>query len=229
MYDQVVREIADRVIKKKGNTSPLCVGIDGIDASGKTYLANELTAFLTKIGHPILHASIDGFHNPRQIRHRRGSYSPEGYYFDSFNYELLKKCLLEPLSPKGSRIYRLQAYDFKTETEIDSGKLRATNDNILIFEGVFLMRREIEHYWDLKIFIDVDFETCIKRALKRDLYLFGSAEEILKRYEERYIPGQKMYLKLESPKEKADIIIDNNDFKKPLITTHGGTSDNTCQ
>ena len=220
MYNQVVREIANKVIEKKSHTSPLCVGIDGIDAAGKTSLANELTAFLTKKGYPILRASIDGFHNPRQIRHQRGSYSPEGYYFDSFNYELLKKCLLEPLSPKGNRVYRLKAYDFKTEREIHSGELRATNDHILIFEGVFLMRREIGHYWHLRIFVDIDFDTGIKRALERDLHLFGSEEEILKRYQKRYIPGQKLYFKLENPKEKAEIVIDNNDFTKPVITTH---------
>jgi uridine kinase len=227
MYNQIVREIAGKVIELKSNISPLCVGIDGIDASGKTYLANELTAFLTKTRYSILHASIDGFHNPRRIRHQRGSYSPEGYYFDSFNYELLKKSLLEPLSPKGNRAYRLKAFDFKTETEIQSDELRATNDNILIFEGVFLLRREIEHYWDLKIFVDIDFKTSIKRAIERDLYLFGSEEEILKKYQERYIPGQKIYFELENPKEKADIIIDNNDFTKPLITTNGSTSKNT--
>ena len=224
MHNQVIREIADKIIQKKRDTSPLRVGIDGIDASGKTYLANDLTAYLTANGYSILRASIDGFHNPRQTRHRRGSYSPEGYYFDSFNYELLKECLLEPLSPRGNRVCRLKAYDFKTDTEIHNVELMAENDQILIFEGVFLMRREIEQYWDLKIFMDIDFETSIKRALQRDLYLFGSEEETLKRYQERYIPGQKIYLELENPKAKADIVIDNNDFSNPSIITPGSNS-----
>ena len=121
-------------------------------------------------------------------------------------------------------MYRLQAFDFKTDTEIQADELKASNDHILIFDGVFLMRREIEHYWGLKIFVDIDFETSIKRALERDLDLFGSKEEIQKRYRARYIPGQKLYFELESPKDKADIIINNNDFTNPLITTVGNLS-----
>jgi len=226
LYNQVIKEIVSKIIEKKSNISPLCVGIDGIDAAGKTFLANELTAFLTKDGYSILRASIDGFHNPRQIRHKRGSYSPEGYYFDSFNYELLENFLLKPLSAKGNRVCRLKVFDFRKEKELHHGELRATNDHILIFEGVFLMRHEIEQYWDLKIFVDIDFKTSIKRALERDLYLFGSEEEILKRYQKRYIPGQKLYFELENPKDKADIIIDNNDFTEPIITTHDGKSKN---
>ncbi|MCB9143760.1 MAG: hypothetical protein H6635_00195 [Anaerolineales bacterium] len=219
MYEQVLKEIASKISEKKRYSSPFCVGVDGIDAAGKTFFADNLAAFLTKNGYTIIRASIDGFHNPRQIRHQRGSYSPKGYYFDSFNYELLKKCLLEPLEPEGSRLCRLKAFDFKTETEILTDELRVTNAHILIFEGVFLLRHEIEHYWDLKIFMEIDFQTSIKRALERDIYLFGNEEEILKRYQERYIPGQKIYFELESPKEKADIIIDNNDFTKPFVTS----------
>ena len=49
--------------------------------------------------------------------------------------------------------------------------------------------------------------------------LFGDEKEILKRYQERYIPGQKIYFELEKPKAKADIIIDNNDFANPLINS----------
>ena len=226
MYEQVVKEIAAMVLKKKTDSSPLCIGIDGIDAAGKTYLADKLAAFLQENGQSVNRASIDGFHNPRQIRHRRGSYSPEGYYFDSFDYELLIKYLLDPLTPEGDRVYRIRAFDFKTETPILGGEIKAANDDILIFEGVFLFRREIERYWDLKIFVDIDFQTCLERVLKRDLYLFGNEEEILKRYQERYIPGQELYFKLENPKEKADIVIDNNDFTKPFIANINKDSEN---
>jgi uridine kinase len=218
MYEQVIKELASKILEKKSNSSSFCVGIYGIDAAGKTFLADELAAFLIENGHTVIRASLDGFHNSRHIRHQHGSYPPEGYYFDSFNYELLKKCLLEPLKPKGNRTYHLKAFDFKTDTEILASELKATNAHILIFEGVFLFRSEIEHYWDLKIFVDIGFQTSIKRALERDIYLFGNEEEILKRYQERYIPGQKIYFELENPKEKADIIIDNNDVTKPLIT-----------
>lgn len=203
---------------------PLRVGIDGIDAAGKTSLANEIAEEVTKLGHPLLRASIDGFHNPKEIRRQRGNLSPEGYYHDSFNYDLLITHLLQPLDPQGSRRIRLSAFDFKTEQEITADELTATDNHILIFEGVFLFRPELIRYWDVKIFVEIDFQTSLNRALERDLYLFGSREEIEMRYNERYIPGQKIYLEAEHPQEKADIVIDNNDFMKPVIISNYSTT-----
>jgi uridine kinase len=217
MSQRIVPKLARAILEHKKD-SPLRVGIDGIDASGKTFLANEIASFLVEIGHPVIRASIDGFHNPRTIRHKRGSYSPEGYYYDSFNYDLLKSCLLEPLEAEGNRICRPKAFDFKTDANISIDELKVTNDHILIFEGVFLFRHEIDPYWDIKIFVDIDFKESLKRALERDLYLFGDEKEILKRYQERYIPGQKIYIESENPYAKADIVVNNNDFLNPSIT-----------
>ena len=69
---------------------PLLVAIDGYDAAGKSILAKELAEKLRGLGLNIIEASIDGFHNPRVIRYKRGEESPEGYYYDSFNYAALK-------------------------------------------------------------------------------------------------------------------------------------------
>lgn len=227
MREHLVNEIASKILELKQESFPCRVGIDGIDAAGKTYFADELASFLIKNGHAVIRASIDGFHNPRQIRYRRGNYSPEGYYRDSFNHALLKKCLLDPLEPNGNRLCRLKAFDFKTDNETSTGEFRASNAHILIFEGVFLFRREIERYWDLKIFVDINFQTSIKRALERDLYLFGDEEEILNKYWKRYIPGQKLYIEEENPKAKADIIVDNNDFNQPILTIPDPSSHNS--
>jgi len=213
---QVIHELTQQIISAKRDV-PLRVGIDGIDAAGKTSLANELAEEITKLGHPVLRASIDGFHNPKHIRHQRGSLSPEGYYYDSFNYALLTTHLLQPLEPQGNRRIRLSAFDFKTEQETTAEELTATDNHILIFDGVFLFRSELIRYWDVKIFVEIEFETSLNRALERDLYLFGSKEEIEKRYNERYIPGQKIYLETENPQEKADIVIINNNFMSPTI------------
>ena len=65
---------------------PLRVGIDGVSASGKTVLADELAVVLQKMNREVIRTGIDGFHNPPEIRHRRGSMSVEGYVEDSFDY-----------------------------------------------------------------------------------------------------------------------------------------------
>lgn len=123
MSHQILWKLSRAILEHKKEL-PLRVGIDGIDAAGKTFLADEIADYLVKNGHQVIRASIDGFHNPRNIRHRRGSLSPEGYYCDSFNYELLKSCLLAPLEPEGNRVCRLKAFDFKTDAEVFTDEIK---------------------------------------------------------------------------------------------------------
>jgi len=196
---------------------PLRVGIDGVDAAGKTHLANELVPYLEASGRCVIRASIDGFHNPGKVRRRGGTYSSDGYYFDSFNYQLLKERLLIPLGPNGNREYSAKVFDFRSDQEAQSEIFHANKNDILVFDGVFLFRPEIHEHWDFKVFVDVDFETVIHRVTMRDGYLFGEKEEILNRYNQRYIPGQKIYLESVHPRSKADIVINNNNIDLPSI------------
>lgn len=212
LIEYMCGQIASMKVKK-----PLLVAIDGVDTSGKTTLSKHIVTSLKTRGYFVIPASIDGFHNPRSKRYRLGSKSPEGYYRDSFNYDALIQNLLIPLSEKGDRKYRTAVYDFKTESEVQHEQMMATEDAILIMEGVFLLRPELYQYWNYKIFLHVDFEQVIERAKKRDLYLFESEEEIQTRYRSKYIPGQQLYLQESEPHEKADIIIDNNHFNDPRI------------
>jgi len=82
------------------------VAIDGVDAAGKTMLADELAVPIVERGRTVIRAAVDGFHNPRPARYRRGADSPEGYYRDSFDYAAILRDLLIPLGPEGNRQYR---------------------------------------------------------------------------------------------------------------------------
>ena len=53
-------------------------------------LADELAHRVTALGRPVIRASVDGFHNPRDHRYRRGRDSPEGYFHDSCDHAGLK-------------------------------------------------------------------------------------------------------------------------------------------
>lgn len=55
--------------------------------------------------------------------------------------------------------------------------------------------------------------------MERDLGLFGTDDDVLRQYEQRYIPGQKMYLEECQPKQRASVIIDNNDPNNPVIVS----------
>ena len=213
-------EYLARLILRIECNHPTRVAIDGIDTAGKTTLADEIAADLYTSEREVIRASIDGFHRPKKDRYRRGELSPEGYYNDSFDIEAIKQHLLLPLGPDGRGEYRTKIFDFRHDTPLVSPAAHASEDSILLFDGVFLLRPELKDLWDLSIFVQIDFSVSLQRALDRDLPLFGSKEEIIRRYEQRYIPGQRIYLRQAKPQRVADIIIDNNDPKNPTIITN---------
>lgn len=192
---------------------PLLVAIDGIDAAGKTILAKELADKLRVCGVPVIESSIDGFHNPRAIRYKRGSESPEGYYRDSFNLAALKVLLLDPLKT-GDLRYKAKAFDYTIDQGIISPFIEAEPDSILVFDGVFTHQSELRGYWDYSIYLHIDEEESIRRGVGRNP---GDEEEARRRYRVRYIAGQRLYHAEAEPKKHADVVINNNDPENPAI------------
>ncbi len=205
-----------RIISTKEMKHPLRVAIDGVDAAGKTTLADELRTILRGNERTIIRASIDGFHNSAAVRHRDGE-SPQGYYDNSFNYGALVEELLEPLGPKGTLLYRTAVFDYRTDKAIQMDLIKAAFNSILLFDGVFLLRKELYKYWDFTIFIEVSFDVVLDRVKDRDTVLFGTPEMLCQRYDSRYIPRQKIYLNNEHPSSKAMVIIENDDPRNPKV------------
>lgn len=208
--DDVLGELA-AAIDAIERPHPVRVAIDGVGASGKTVLADELVVPLEGLGRPVIRASIDGFHRPRALRYARGSTSPEGYLHDSFDYDAVRTEVLEPLGPGGSLVYRPAVYDFRTESPVETPALRADARSALLFEGVFMLRPELSGCWEFTVFVDAGFDVTLSRALARDLPLFGSEEAVRQRYRERYIPGERLYLELCRPRETANVVVVNDD------------------
>ncbi|MBI5033845.1 MAG: uridine kinase [Chloroflexi bacterium] len=213
---QVLNQLVDLIVAIQ-LPHPTRVAIDGIDASGKTMLADELVEPISRRGRTVIRASIDGFHRPRAERYRRGKDSPEGYYYDSFDYNALRANLLGPLGLNGSRWHRRATFDYRTDSSIDSTGEQAAPDAILLFDGVFLLRPELRDLWDFSIFLHVDFKIAIARAVARDLADGRTSDEISARYRNRYVPGQQLYFGSAYPQSNANSIIENNDLENPRL------------
>ena len=206
---------------------PLRVAVDGVDAAGKTSLADELSSNLTEMGRIAIQSTIDGFHNPRSIRYRRGPMSPEGYFHDSFDYRSITSRLLIPLGQDGDRSYQTAVFDYRTDRVVEVPVLKAPDDAVLLFDGIFLQRPELAGFWDFCLFVDASVDTALERATVRYTSNNGrdhqSADvaDLRKRYKLRYIPAQQEYLRSCRPKEIADVVIDNNDLARPFISHTG--------
>ncbi len=85
-----------------------------------------------------------------------------------------------------------------------------------IADGVFLHHPDLRELWDLTIFLTVDREVALERALARDESWLENARE---RYAMRYVPGETRYLAEIDPESLADVVVDNTDLHRPRLRT----------
>ena len=191
----------------------LRVAVDGVDGAGKTMFADELAAALAERDVEVVRASVDGFHQARDVRHLRGRTSPEGFFQDSYDYARLKSELLDPLGPDGDRRIRLAVYDVSREQPVHHAELAVAPGAVLVLDGIFLHRPELRGYWDLSVFLDVDFAVSVARMAVRD----GAPADPDHPANARYVDGQRLYLAECAPREAADVVVDNNDLDHPVV------------
>jgi phosphoglycolate phosphatase-like HAD superfamily hydrolase/uridine kinase len=210
----ILENILGEIDRRKTGNRPFVVGITGIDSAGKTTFAESLAEFLKSKNRDVQVIRLDDFHNPRQVRYS-GENQAENYYQRSFNIRTIMESLLIPIHNKGEYTVELTLLDLSTDEYSRSKKYHFQQDTIVLFEGVFLFRGELSRYIDYKIFIDIPFQESKQRAGIRDIPVYG--EEILQRYDGKYLPAQVRYLKEYPPQDTADMVINNTNWEYPYI------------
>jgi uridine kinase len=122
--------------------------------------------------------------------------------------------LLDPLGPGGDRRFRYAVYDRTADTVMSPPVMTAPADAVLVFDGVFLMRPELIERWDLRIFVSTALEKTVDRAAIRERRV-SSRAEIERRWRERYIPSQQLYLATARPTDHVDVIVHNDEPQQP--------------
>lgn len=201
----VLDALADEFLHNYGKGRTL-LAVDGIDGAGKRPFADDLAERLGKGSHPVYRASVDRFHKPRAERYVRGVDSAEGYYYDSFDYELFRRVLIEPFRLGGSAGFVTEAFDVERNVPIEMAWQTAPRDATLVVDGAFLNRPELRGLWNYSIWLDVDDEAAQARLFELD----GAAGQ-----SPRYPGGQKLYLAEANPRDRATAIIDNSDPEHP--------------
>lgn len=213
---EALNALADRILQIE-RPHPVRVAIDGVSAAGKTTLADEVARTLANQSRPVIRATVDDFHNPPEVRYRQGRMSPEGYYHDAFDHPSLRSLLLEPLGLGGSRRYRIGALGQPDGSAIVFKDQTAATDAILLVDGAFLSRPELNDCWDYRIFVEVDQRIAMERGIVRDAARMGGEAVARERYEQRYVPGERLYLDTVRPWQVADVIVTNEDLSAPQL------------
>lgn len=210
IFDKIAAEIRSR----KNNGRALVVGVNGIDASGKTEFAKGFESFLKANDFKVQVINLDDFHNPKAIRYS-GDDQADNYYRKSFDIEKIVNELLAPLRAEGRLAAEFDVLNLHTDQYDIKRKYDFDADTVVIFEGVFIFRRELVPYLDYKIFIDIPLQESKHRAEIRDVPVYG--REVLQKYDEKYLPAQKRYINEFSPHEIAEMVIDNINWEHPKI------------
>jgi len=197
---------------------PTRVAIDGRSAAGKTTLADELAEAVRARAREVIRASIDDFHLPgHKYRSRLGGWTPRSYYEEGYDYDAFRELLLRPLGPGGSRRCRTGLFDAFHNTWLPEEWQTVGDRTVAIVDGVFLLRPDLAGNWDYVIWLEIDMETMVERARRRDVAWVGSEQVVEERYRKHWIPTHERYERLDDPQAFAHAIVDNREPGKPRL------------
>jgi len=178
--------------------------IGGGSASGKTFLINSIIKTIKS--DEIVRLSLDDYyfdHSSLSLKER------EKLNYDdpsSFDWELIFSDLF---ALKNGATIKKPVYDFVTHNRKKEFEIFKPKKIILVDGIMSLVKNEILHFADLKVFVYASGETRLKRRIERDTKERGRDKEgILKQYFDTVLPMHQKYI--EPSKYNADIIINNS-------------------
>lgn len=84
---------------------------------------------------------------------------------------------------------------------------------MLVLDGLFLRRDELQAYWDFSVWLEVPFAVAAARMARRD----GRSPDPDDPSMGRYVGGQRLYLAECQPDRRADLVVDNSDPDRLVV------------
>ncbi len=222
MVDDIVfqAEVFDEVCRKiRSGKQCRLIGIDGIELVGKSYFSRNLASFLAIYGMRTSVVRLSDFKSPIEVTYK-GEDEVEAFYFHAFNYNKLLQELILPFLENGSVDVVLTSFGDESNRYGTDMHYKIEPGGIIILEGELMLREPLIDYFDCMIFLYMDEQEAMHRALVRDLFLGEETKEA--EFKSKRIPAQKMYMSRHLPTELSDFAIDNTNHRRPLILRDPG-------
>ena len=205
LENAIAATLKRRLITPRSQSTLVAIG--GMDGSGQGYVSERLRGDLDGRGRRIALINIDGWLNLPDARFSRES-PAEHFYLHAIRFDEMFDQLVLPLRDR--RSVRVEA-DFAEETATRYRKhLYEFRDiDILIVEGIYLLKRQFQPHYDLSFWIDCTFETALERAIARAQE--GLAPDLTRAaYRTIYFPAQEIHFARDEPRSAATAIIGND-------------------
>jgi uridine kinase len=206
----VIEPVVARILAARAEVPSqraLLVAVSGIDGSGKGYVTAKIAAAVRTTGARVAAINIDGWLNLPHVRFNAAN-PAEHFYLHAIRFDELFAALVLPLRDRRSvhveadfteetaSEYRRQTYDF-ADTEV------------IVLEGIFLLKRALQANYDLSVWLDCSFETALERALARGQEGLGP-EATVAAYRTIYFPAQKIHFARDDPHGSATLVVRND-------------------
>lgn len=132
----------------------VAVGIDGDDPEVTAPFAVALAEALRRAGHDAMSAHLADFRRPRAEREDASLPEERRAYLAGYDYELLRRVLLDPFKLGGSTGFVLAAYDSVRDEALQARWRTAGRDAVLLVDGEFALRPELRGAWSTSIRLD---------------------------------------------------------------------------
>ena len=185
----------------------LLVAISGIDGSGKGYITGKLAGLLAQRNLNVANINIDGWLNLPDQRFS-ATQPAQHFYEDAIRFNELFAQLVLPLRDRRS-IHLESDYAEETACEYRQHLYHFEDIDVILLEGIYLLKRQFQSTYDLSFWIECSFETALERAIARSQEGL-SPEETIAAYQTIFFPAQRIHFERDQPQQAATAIISND-------------------
>lgn len=197
----------EQVLSTESQNS-VVVAISGIDGSGKTTLAQCLYSSMSDVGHNAVLVNLDDWHHRAEIRFNKDNWAGN-YYENAYRFDELFHELIAPLKYSKAVNLTLDLLD-ATSDVFRPRNFRIDGVDLVILEGIFLLKSLYRKYYDLAYWIECPYAVALNRVLKRNQEGLPK-EQLLFMYNHIFFPAQRIHISRDNPMILADAIVELNE------------------
>lgn len=182
----MLENLYKKIEEMLSNGEQVNIAIDGGCCAGKSTFAKNL-----KVCGNVFH--MDDYFLPMVKKTTERMCQPGG----NVDYERVRNEVFSGIE-SGTEFF-VKKFNCKTQS-FEKPRI-VVPEAVNIIEGVYSMHPYLENFYNIKVFIDIDWETRRKRLYNRE------SEEMYKRFIDEWIPMENRYFTEYNIKERCDFII----------------------